>query len=69
MYVLSKGQIDSLMSFLDTRMKFVPCGHSLKWTKVWIHEAGESWRENEILEELRSMGGVCDCTVYDKCYL
>ena len=63
-YLLQKEQVEELFAFLED----VNCDHSLLHTKNWLSEHAHPGMVESILQEMREMGGYCDCEVLMNCY-
>ena len=67
-YVLNKTKVRQLFRFLDNELSKVPCDNSLCKTQLWISEHCPPEKMKGILQEIREMGGYCDCEVLLNCY-
>ena len=67
-YVLSKTRVRKLFGFLEKKLEEEPCDHTLRFTTEWIQNNCKPEQKEAILQELRDMGGYCDCEVLANCY-
>lgn len=67
-YLLSYEQANGLIMHVDEMVSSQGCDHTLRFAKQWICDALGEERVEEIIEELHSMGGFCDCEVVLNCY-
>ena len=65
-YLLTRDDVESLFGFLEASLKSHGCDNSLKHTKQWLSDNHKN--EEDIINELREMGGFCDCEVLLNCY-
>ena len=66
-YLLNKSSVKKLFSYLRKELSKEPCDHSLRKTERWLEEHCPEKKES-IIQELRDMGGFCDCEVLLNCY-
>lgn len=67
-YLLNKTNARKLFSYLRRELSKAPCDHTLKNTEKWIDEHCPPEKKDGILEEIKEMGGFCDCEVLLNCY-
>ena len=67
-YPLNKTNARRLFSHLRKELSKLPCDHTLKHTEQWIDAHCPPEKKEGILEEIREMGGYCDCEVLLNCY-
>ena len=67
-YILNKASVKRLFSFLRKELSKEPCDHSLRRTEQWIDAHCPPEKKEGIIQELKDMGGFCDCEVLMNCY-
>ena len=67
-YLLNKTKVRQLFRFLQKELKKEPCDHTLKKTAQWVGAHCPPDKLEPILQEMRDMGGFCDCEVLLNCY-
>lgn len=66
--LLTPEQVEALFEYLEEQLGASPCDNTLKWARQWLeNNVQESLRE-AALEEMRDMGGCCDCEILLNCY-
>lgn len=67
-YILSRTKAQKLLRHLDGRLAETPCDNTLRLTEQWLAAHVPPERREQVLAELREMGGYCDCEVLMNCY-
>lgn len=67
-YLLNKTKVRQLFRFLQKELDKEPCDHTLKKTAQWVGAHCPPDKLEPILQEMRDMGGYCDCEVLLNCY-
>ena len=60
-YLLNRNDVESLFSWLEAKVEAYGCDHTLKHTRTWLNRSRPETPVEDILEEIRGMGGYCDC--------
>ncbi len=66
-YILKKKDVSKLFDYLESELEKNPCDHTLKNTEEWVEKHHEK-KAAAIMQEIRDMGGYCDCEVVMNCY-
>ena len=66
-YALNREQVESLFAYLEDNIETVGCDHTLSYTASWVKENCPD-AADDVLREIREMGGYCDCEVLMNCY-
>lgn len=66
-HILKKKDVVKLFDYLEAQLDNDPCDHTLKNTEKWVSEHHEE-EKDAIMQEIRDMGGLCDCEVLMNCY-
>ena len=67
-YILKKTSVEQLFQFLADQIDAEGCDHTLRFTEAWLNANADAGDRVAILEEIKSMGGFCDCEVPMNCY-
>ncbi len=67
-YILSKAQVKKYFAFLENVLEQQPCDHTLRYTQKWLAEHYKGGNIDDIIEEIKEMGGYCDCEALMNCY-
>lgn len=67
-YILSKAQVRKYFAFLENALNQQPCDHTLRHTEKWLAENVKGEKTDGIIEEIKEMGGYCDCEALMNCY-
>lgn len=68
-YILKKGETKKLFNYIIKNLETENCNHTLKYTLQWLGlYVEDEKRRNKIIEEIKEMGGFCDCEVILNCY-
>ena len=67
-YILEKTSVGQLFHFLADQIDAEGCDHTLRFTEAWLDANSDANNKTAILEEIKSMGGFCDCEVLLNCY-
>jgi len=67
-YILSKASVEDLFAYLAEQLDLEGCDHTLRFTQAWLDTNCDANNRTAILEEIKSMGGFCDCEVLMNCY-
>ncbi len=67
-YILSKTNAEDLFQYLETQLDNIPCNHTLYYTEEWLKENLAPEKIESAIEEMKEMGGHCDCEVLLNCY-
>ncbi|MBR1702892.1 MAG: DUF2695 domain-containing protein [Lachnospiraceae bacterium] len=67
-YILPKTKVKKLFLFLENELEKEPCDHTLKHTEKWISDNFGNEKKEDIIREMKEMGGYCDCEVLLNCY-
>ena len=68
-YILTQDQAQALKHYVACQMRNVAdCDGTFKYTKQWLDQNVPAERHDEVIEEMQSDGGFCDCEVLINCY-
>jgi len=67
-YLLNREEVKGLFSLLEEKLINCGCDHTLKHTSAWISRNKPEAQTEDIIMEIRDMGGYCDCEVLMNCY-
>lgn len=67
-YILSKAQVKKYFAFLENALEQQPCDHTLRHTEKWLADHYQGGNVDNIIEEIKEMGGYCDCEALMNCY-
>lgn len=67
-YILSKAQVRKYFAFLENALEQQPCDHTLRHTEKWLAENVKGEKTDSIIQEIKEMGGYCDCEALMNCY-
>ncbi len=66
-HILKKKDVKKLFDYLESELEKSPCDNTLKHTEKWVVENYEK-KASAVMQEIRDMGGFCDCEVIMNCY-
>lgn len=66
--VLNYDQVFQLFAYLENRLAAAGCDNTLKYTEICLKDMLPPDRYEAAIEEIQSMGGLCDCEVLLNCY-
>ncbi len=66
-YILNETKAEELFEHLENQLETAPCDGTLRHTEQWLKENFKE-KQDEIIEEIKEMGGYCDCEVVLNCY-
>lgn len=66
--VLKRVQAKNLFTYLSIRLDQEGCDDTLRFTQIWLEDNLPAEQFAPALEEIREMGGYCDCEVLMNCY-
>lgn len=67
-YLLKQHEVEGLFSWLEGKLGLCGCDHTLRHTCAWLKGNRYDVPAEDILAEIRDMGGYCDCEVLMNCY-
>ncbi len=67
-YILNKTNVKEMFNWIDNQLSNFPCDHTLKYAEQWLLKNIQPAKLNDIIDELKNMGGYCDCEVVANCY-
>lgn len=67
-YILSRKQAEKLFYFVEAQLDKYNCDHTRKYTEQWLNKNLPSEKIPDVLDEMKDMGGYCDCEVIMNCY-
>jgi len=68
-HLLSSEQVELLFDYLTEQLDKHGCDNSLKFTVEWLNDQGfKPASADSVIEEIKKMGGYCDCEVIYNCY-
>ena len=67
-YILSEDDAQTLFEYLEEQLDDSGCDHTLRHTERWLRENISQERIEGAVEEIKDMGGYCDCEVLLNCY-
>jgi hypothetical protein len=60
-FTLDASRVESLISFVDRRLRGDGCDHTHRFTEEWARRESVDW--HDLLDILEANGGFCDCEV------
>jgi hypothetical protein len=66
--ILHKPILIRLMRYLGVRLETTPCDHTFRHTEEWLEQNTLSDMHDEVIQDFRSNGMMCDCEVVYSCY-
>lgn len=66
--VLKRDQVEQLFSYVSGRLSKDGCDHTLRFTEAWLKGTQPPEVYAAAIEEIRGMGGLCDCELLMNCY-
>ena len=67
-YILSKIEVKKLFSYLEKQLEDTSCNHTLYYTEQWFKDNLPQEEIKNVMDEIKQMGGYCDCEVLMNCY-
>lgn len=67
-YILSKIKAQKLFRYLEAQLEATPCDNTLHFTEQWLEDNIPQEKIENIITEIKDMGGYCDCEVLFNCY-
>lgn len=67
-YILSREEVENLFCYLETQIENSYCDKTLRYTEQWLKENVPFNKIEDVITELKEMGGFCDCEVIFNCY-
>lgn len=67
-HIMSKDRVENMFAFIEKQMKKSPCGNTLRYTGQWLSRNIPREKVSAVLNEIKKMGGYCDCEVLYNCY-
>ncbi|UOY92405.1 DUF2695 domain-containing protein [Ectobacillus sp. JY-23] len=60
---MSPEKLESLGVYLQNKIEFFGCDHTLTYTKEWLDENVPKSRKSKVVRAIQNQGGFCDCEV------
>lgn len=67
-YLLCKTKAKKMFKYIETQLAINPCDHTLNNTEQWLKNNFPQEKAENIIAEIKEMGGYCDCEVLLNCY-
>ena len=67
--VLKRDQVEQQFSYVSGRLSKDGCDHTLRFTEAWLKGTQPPEVYAAAIEEIRGMGGLCDCEMLMNCYV
>ena len=67
-YILSEENVQQLFAYLEDQLDTCGCDHTLRSTEKWLKDNISAELHEKVIEEIKDMGGYCDCEVLLNCY-
>jgi tetratricopeptide (TPR) repeat protein len=60
---MTSEQLDSLGTYLESKIESYGCDHTLTYTQDWLDDNISKSKQSRIIKSMQNQGGFCDCEV------